>query len=375
MSLQRLLAVARKEIIQLRRDPRSLILAFILPLLLVVLFGYAISWDITNIQTAVLDRDGSQLSRKLVDAFRATGYFQVDRVLDSEAEIGPLLQRGDAQIVLVIPPDFSDLLSSAEKGGPPAPVQAVVDGSDANTATVILGYAEGVVRSFTDRAILEDLEIRPPLQADSRVWYNEELESRNMIVPGLVAVIMMIIAAMLTSLTIAREWERGTMEQLASTPVSRLEVVLGKLLPYLAIGMIDVATTSALGVLLFHVPFRGSAALLAVLSFFFLLGSLGLGMFISARARSQLLATQVAMIATFLPAFLLSGFMFAIEVMPRALRAVTFLIPARYFVVVTRGIFLKGVGIPVLHVQGLLMVAYAVVGLAAAVASFEKELR
>jgi ABC-2 type transport system permease protein len=324
----------------------------------------------------VLDRDGSQLSRKLIDAFRATGYFRVDRMLDAEDEIRPLLERSEAQIVLVIPPDFSDRISSAERGGgPPAPVQAVVDGSDANTATVILNYARGVVRSFADRAILQDLLVRPPLSSDTRVWYNEELESRNMIVPGLVAVIMMIIAAMLTSLTIAREWERGTMEQLASTPVSRLEVVLGKLLPYLAIGMIDVATTSVLGVALFDVPFRGSATLLMVMSFFFLLGSLGLGMFISARARSQLLATQVAMIATFLPAFLLSGFMFAIEVMPRALRAFTYLIPARYFVVVTRGIFLKGVGIPVLHVQGLLMVLYAVVGLAAAVASFKKELR
>jgi len=251
----------------------------------------------------------------------------------------------------------------------------VVDGSDANTATVILNYARGVMRSFSQRVILEGSGVQPPLRSDTRVWYNEELESRNMIVPGLVAVIMMIIAAMLTSLTIAREWERGTMEQLASTPVTRLEVVLGKLLPYLAIGMIDVASTSVLGVLLFDVPFRGNPALLMVLSFFFLLGSLGLGMFISARSRSQLLATQVAMIATFLPAFLLSGFMFAIEVMPRALRAFTYLIPARYFVVVTRGIFLKGVGIPVLHVQGLLMVLYAVIGLAAAVASFKKELR
>lgn len=380
MSLRRLLAVARKETTQLRRDPRSLILAFILPLLLVILFGYAISWDITDIETAVLDRDGSRQSRELIDAFRATGYFQVDRYLASEEEIGPLLQRGGAQIVLVIPPDFSDLLASATGGtgtggAPPAPIQALVDGSDANTATVVLNYARGVVRSFANRAILEGSRVRPPLEADSRVWYNEELESRNMIVPGLVAVIMMIIAAMLTSLTIAREWERGTMEQLAATPVSPLEVVLGKLLPYLVIGMVDVASASVLGVLLFDVPFRGSPALLMVLSFFFLLGSLGLGMFISARTRSQLLATQVAMIATFLPAFLLSGFMFAIEVMPTPLRAFTFLIPARYFVVVTRGLFLKGVGVTVLRVQGLTMVVYAAVGLAAAVRSFRKELR
>jgi ABC-2 type transport system permease protein len=195
-----------------------------------------------------------------------------------------------------------------------------------------------------------------------------------MIVPGLVAVIMMIIGAMLTSLTIAREWERGTMEQLASTPVSRLEVVLGKLLPYVGIGLIDVLIASVVGIVLFGVPFRGNPLLLLVLSFFFLLGALGLGIFISAVAKSQLLATQLAMVTTFLPGFLLSGFMFAIEVMPAPLQAITYLIPARYFLVVTRGIFLKGVGIEVLRVQGLLMIAFAILGLALATKMFRKEI-
>jgi ABC-2 type transport system permease protein len=187
-------------------------------------------------------------------------------------------------------------------------------------------------------------------------------------------VIMMVIAAMLTSLTIAGEWERGTMEQLVATPVSRLEVVVGKLLPYLAIGLIDVALAVILGVFLFGVPFRGNVLLLGVLSTAFLTGALGLGIFISAVARNQLLATQMAMIATYLPAFLLSGFMFAISVMPKPLQLVTFLVPARYFLVVTRGIFLKGVGIPVLHVQGLLMIAFAVLGLTLAVRAFRKEI-
>jgi ABC-2 type transport system permease protein len=222
---------------------------------------------------------------------------------------------------------------------------------------------------------LEGVRFTPPIEAQSRVWYNEELVSRNMIVPGLVAVIMMIIAAILTSLTIAREWERGTMEQLAATPVTRVEVVLGKLLPYLGIGLVDVVLSSVLGVVLFGVPFRGSVALLMMLSFLFLVGALGLGMFISAIARSQLLATQAAMLATFLPAFLLSGFMFSIETMPPVLQAVTHLVPARYFLVVTRGIFLKGVGIEVLMVQGLLMIAFAAVGLTLAIATFKKELQ
>jgi ABC-2 type transport system permease protein len=207
---------------------------------------------------------------------------------------------------------------------------------------------------------------------DSRVWYNEDLRSRNMIVPGLIAVIMMIIAAMLTSLTIAREWERGTMEQLASTPVTRVEVILGKLLPYVGIGMIDIAGTAVLGILLFNVPFRGSAMLLMILSLFFVIGAAGLGIFISAVARSQVLATQVALVATYLPALILSGFMFSIDAMPVPLRAFTYVVPARYFLVVTRGIFLKGVGIDVLRTQALLMIVFAIIGLALAVANFRK---
>ena len=195
-----------------------------------------------------------------------------------------------------------------------------------------------------------------------------------MIVPGLIAVIMSIIAAMLTALTIAREWERGTMEQLAATPVGRLEVVLGKLLPYLAIGFFDVVTIVVTGMLIFGTPFNGSVVLLGVLTMLFLVGALGLGMFISAAVKSQVLATQVAMVATYLPAVLLSGFIFDIASMPTFLRGVTYLIPARYFITVTRGILLKGVGADVLWVQAILMVVYAVVGLGLATMTFKKEL-
>jgi ABC-2 type transport system permease protein len=195
-----------------------------------------------------------------------------------------------------------------------------------------------------------------------------------MIVPGLVAVIMMIVAAMLTSLTIAREWERGTMEQLAATPVTRTEVVLGKMLPYVGIGLFDVFSVSAIGVVLFRVPFRGSPLLLVPLSIAFLVGALGLGMLISAVTRSQVLATQIAMVATYLPSFLLSGFMFDVNVMPKVLKWVTYFIPARYFLVVTRGIFLKGVGADVLFIQGLLMIAFGVAGFVAAVSAFRKEI-
>lgn len=368
--LPRLLAIARKEVIQLRRDSRSLVLAFLLPVLLVVLFGYAISWDVHDISTAVLDQDRSSRSRELLDAFQSSGYFRFDRTLEAPREIDALLDRGAVQVIVVIPHDFARELDAGRQ----AQLQVIVDGSDANTATIALGYAGGVVQSYSRRITLAGTRIRSPIETRTRVWYNEELLSRNMIVPGLVAVIMMIIAAMLTSLTIAREWERGTMEQLAATPVTRAEVVLGKMLPYVAIGLIDVVVVSVVGVLLFRVPFQGSPALLMMLSLAFIVGALGLGVFISAVARSQLLATQLAMILTFLPAFLLSGFMFSIQVMPAPLRAITYLIPARYFLVVTRGIFLKGVGADVLRVQGLLMIAFAVVGITAATRVFRKEL-
>jgi len=366
----RLFAMARKETIQLRRDWRSLVLAFVLPVILLVLFGYAITWDVNRIPMAVLDRDGTQASRELVSAFVASRYFTLEERIAHEREADALLISGKTLVVLVIPRGFATDLAS----GRSAPVQVLVDGSDANTASIAMGYTQAIAQRYATRILMETREIHLPLTAATRVWYNEELSSRNMIVPGLVAVIMMIIAAMLTSLTIAGEWERGTMEQLVATPVTRMEVVLGKLLPYLVIGMIDVAVSAALGVMLFGVPFRGSPFLLGMLSLAFLTGALGLGLFISAVARNQLLATQIAMVGTFLPAFLLSGFMFAISVMPKPLQAVTLLVPARYFLVVTRGIFLKGVGVHVLYVQGLLMIAFAALGLTLAARVFRKEI-
>lgn len=379
MSFTRLFAIARKEVLQLRRDPGSLAMGFLMPAILLVLFGYAISWDVSNIETAVLDQSRSPASRAVLDAFRASGYFADFRHLDRDAEIEAVLDRGEAQLVLVFPPDFAAHLADPAGSGP-ARLQAIVDGSDANTATIVLAYSQAIVHTWAtagrgaSRVVLEGRTFTPPITARSRVWYNEELKSRNMIVPGLVAVVMTVIAAMLTSLTIAREWERGTLEQLASTPVTRAEVVLGKLLPYLGIGLVDVAVATAIGVFLFDVPFRGSITLLAVLSTFFLVGALGLGIFISAVARSQLLASQMAMLSTFLPAYLLSGFMFAIEVMPAPLRALTYLVPARYFLVVTRGIFLKGVGLEVLYVQAGLMALFAAAGLTLAVRAFKKEI-
>jgi ABC-2 type transport system permease protein len=367
----RLFAIARKEAVQLRRDTRSLILAFVLPLFMVLFFGYAITWDVKDIRMAVRDQDWTPASRQLTEAFEASGYFTVDQRTDSYSEAAEAVNQGRVMAALVIPPGFERDLAA----GRPSPVQFLLDGSDANTATIAMNYADAIVTRYSVHATLQGRALPQVASAETRIWYNETLASRNMVVPGLIAVIMSIIAAMLTSLTIAREWERGTMEQLASTPVQAVEIVLGKLLPYLLIGFFDVAMVLTTGLLVFGVPFRGDPILLAGMSILFLLGALGLGIFISSVADSQIFAMQAAMVATYLPALLLSGFLFDIAGMPWILRVVTYLIPARYFVTVTRGVLLKGVGVEVLWPQAVFMLAFAVLGLTLATRVFKKEIR
>lgn len=368
VSLVRLLAIARKEVIQLRRDPRSVALAFVLPLIMLLIFGYAITLDITNIRVAVFDEDFSPQSRRLVDAFVASRYFTVADPLHRYAEIEAVLDGGRARLVLAIGPDFSADLEA----GRPALVQLLLDGSDANTASIAMNYADAIIGRYSAEAT--GRKRGAGVVVESRVLYNETLQSQAMIVPGLIAVIMSIIASMLTSLTIAREWERGTMEQLAATPVHRLEVIFGKLLPYLGIGLIDVAVTCVLAVGLFAVPLRGSVPLLFGMTVLFLLGALGWGIFLSALMRSQMLATQFTLVSTYLPALLLSGFIFAIASMPTALQAISYIVPARYFVIATRGIFLKGVGLDVLWHEAVGLAIFAAVGIALATRVFRKEL-
>lgn len=369
MNLGRLAAVTRKEIIQLRRDPRSLAMAFLVPAVMVVFFGYIINFDVKDIRLAIVDQDHTMASRELVQAFVGAGRFRVTARLDRPGDVDPLLLRGSIRMALIIPPGFERELASLR----PAPVEGIVDGADANTASISLNYATAIVTAYSTRVMLGRTQAMP-IALQSRVWYNESLESAPMIVPGLVAMVMMIIATMLTSLTVAREWERGTMEQLAATPVSRLEVILGKLLPYLGIGLIDVTAVVLLGMFVFQVPFRGNPLLLAAMALLFLLGSLGLGIFISAAVKSQLLATQTAMVATYLPSTILSGAIFDIASMPLALRAISVVVPARYFIVALRGVLLKGVGLNQLAAQGAAMLAYAVIGLGLAVRAFRKEI-
>src|SRR5690348_59502 len=312
-SIARLWAIARKEAIQLKRDARSLGLAFVLPVIMLVLFGYAITTDVEHITTAVVDRDHTPESRALTEAFSGSNYFMVKYTPQTDAGVEKLIDLAKVRVVIVIPERFSADL----KSGRAAPVELLLDGSDAKTANVARGYADAIARTYSQNATITARHGPAPVTAQGRVWYNETLDSAAMIVPGLIAVIMSIISAMLTSLTVSREWERGTMEQLAATPVSRAEVILGKLVPYLVIGLIDVAIAVLLGIFVFDVPFRGSLLTFTLGSTVFLIGVLGFGTLLSTNLKSQLLASQAAIFATYLPALLFSGFMYTISNMPK----------------------------------------------------------
>lgn len=376
MNLRRLSAMARKETLHVVRDPFSLGMALGIPLFLLLLFGYALTLDVDDVPIVILDRSGTAASRDFASRFTGSGWFSAGPPAASIKEVRAALDEGRVVAGLTIPREFADDLAA----GRTATVQLLVDGSDSNTATIALGYAEGVVRGFSESVRLARVAriggetVGPPLEVRARVWYDPELRSRNAIVPGLIAVIMMVIAALLTSLSVAREWERGTLAQLVATPVTPGEVVLGKLAPYFLVGMLDVTLAVIAGEVLFDVPFRGSRLLLFATAAVFLVGALSLGLAISILAKSQLVASQLAMVTTFLPAFLLSGFLFRVENMPAAMRAISRIVPATYFVTLLEGIYLKGTGLGELWRPFLLLAAFAAAMLFVARASFRKRL-
>lgn len=367
MKFLRIKAIAKKELIQIWRDPLSLAMAFLMPVMLLFIFGYAITLDVKNLKTVVYDLDKSSLSRELVDSFRASGYFTVVGNIHEQKEINAYLDSGKAFVAISIPKDFSEQV----KTGKNISIQIIVDGSDSNTATIALGYISAITEMYSQR--INGSRIKLIIDPRVRVWYNPELKSRNFIIPGLIAVIMAVITALLTSLTIAREWERGTMEQLISTPVKVPELILGKLIPYFFIGFIDVIFSILLAVFLFEVPLNGNPLLLMLLSSIFLFGGLSLGILISIAAKSQLVASQIAMIATFLPAFILSGFMFSISNMPEPLQIFTHIIPARYFVTILKGIFLKGSTLNFLMLEAGLLSVFGFFVFAVANKKFKKK--
>jgi len=376
MSLTRLFAVARKELLQILRDVRSLFIVMIMPVTLMLLFGYGVNLDLKGLPVYVLDQDGSQQSQDLLKHFQASRYFQIARVVNRYSDLTRALDSGEAKMGLVIPWNFSRHLSE----GGSVPVQALVDATDDNTANVLVGYAQGVIQGYSSQIQIDWLRRRgqsvqpAPVSVDTRTWFNENLESSAFIVPGVLALVMSVIGAFLTSLTIAREWERGTMEQLISTPVSAMEIMLGKLTPYFVVGMFDVGVCALIAIEWFKVPFRGSLVTLTISSALFMIVVLSMGFFISVLAKNQFAASQIALLTTFLPAFLLSGFLFAIDQMPVVLQWITRILPARYYVSVLKKIFLKGTPAAMLAADLIPLAAFTLLLGAVATHSFHKRL-
>jgi ABC-2 type transport system permease protein len=374
MKVRRIWAVARKEGIHIIRDWRSLAMGIAIPILLLILFGYALTLDVDEVPLVVWDQSGTQTSRDFISRFDGSPYFALRRFVQTYAEVERAIDAGEVLVALVIPVDFA----MDVEAGRVRRAQAIVDGSDSNTATIVLGYLETVARTYNQDLAIEQAArtsgrtVAAPLDLRPRVWFNADMESKNYIIPGLIAVIMMVIAAMLTSLTVAREWETGTMEQVISTPLKGSELILGKLLPYFGIGMLDVLVAVSMGEFLFEVPLRGNVALLFGMAAVFLAGALSLGMLISIVTKAQLLASQLAMVVTFLPAFLLSGFMYDISNMPRLIQAITHVVPARYFVSLLKGIYLKGLGLELLVLEAGLLAVFGLLVLLAANLAFKK---
>jgi ABC-2 type transport system permease protein len=363
MSYRRLRAIFIKELYHIVRDARSLWMALAVPVMMLLLYGYALSLDVDRVPTLIYDQDRTVQSRDLIRQFQGSRFFDIRGFVD---DYGPIQKAIDSNRVImgvVIPRDYSQKIGSGRE----APIQILLDGSDSNTASIVLGYAESLVRNYSLELRTDAMNRRggeqtvSPVDARLRVWYNSSLESKNYVVPGLIAVILQIIAALLTSLTIAREWEMGTMEQLLSTPLRPVEIVLGKMMAYFVVGVVDSAIALLVGLFIFGVPLRGSVLLLAVSTCVFLFGALFWGIFISTVSTSQLQAYQMGILSSFLPAFLLSGFVYSIETMPPVIQVITHIIPARYVVTIMKGVFLKGVGLEVLWGELGFLALYAAV--------------
>jgi ABC-2 type transport system permease protein len=357
--MRKALSVGRKEVRQILRDRRTLMILLFLPAFFLLLYGYALSWDIRHIRLAVDDRDRSADSRAIVSAFVNSGYFDLVATVRSPAEINRLMDRNDARVVLVIPPRLSADLHR----GRSVPVQILLNGDNANTATTVMGYALTILQneSARYRAASGTAAAFPLLRAEPRVWYNPQLRSTLFLVPGLIAYIMMITAVVSTALSIVREKERGTMEQVRMAPLDAASFVIGKTIPYFVVSLISVMAILLVAMILFDLPMRGSWLLLLFTVSLFLVGALGLGLLISSIADTQQVAFQMALLASFLPTLMLSGFIFPIASMPAVLRAITYLFPARYFLVALRGIVLKGVGVPIIWQQLVALSIYSAV--------------
>jgi ABC-2 type transport system permease protein len=378
MNLRRTMAMSRKELIQIRRDPRSLVIVLFLPLIQILLLGYGARLDANHIPVYVLDQEGSQDSQALLKAFQASPYFDVVKVVKNYHALVRAIDADQCKLGIVIPWNFSERLDDAGR----TEVQALVDGTDDNSAQLAEGYAEAVVDTyaanvqndwFARHGLSADATI--PLSVDYRTWFNEDLESKNFIIPGTVALVMALMGALLSSLTIAREWERGTMEQLIASPVTPLEIMVGKLIPYLLIGLADAAFCAIFAAGWFEVPFRGGLGVFFFTTTLFLVVILGIGYMISVATKSQLGASQYALLITLLPTSMLSGFAFPIDQMPTPIRVISYAVYSRYYVSALKRIFLGGATINDLIPEIAAMTIYALVIGFFATRAFRKQLQ
>jgi ABC-2 type transport system permease protein len=361
----------RKEFLELRQEPRLLAIVIMAPLLQLVMLGYAATTDVRNVPMVVLDQDRSAASRELVTRFQASGNFIVVADATSAGGIDAELDSGRAWIALTIPADYGERIATRQQ----AVVQLVADGTDANSTNVALGYAGALIAAYgRELAAPAGGPARPLVRADIRVWFNPSLESRDFMIPGILALVLLVVTTTLSSMAIVREKEVGTLEQLNVTPLARWELIVGKMIPYALLGMVDVLIVVAVAVGWFEVPLRGSFGLLLGMCLVYLLSTLGLGLFVSTISKTQQQAMMTTAFFFLLPMIFLSGFIFPIENMPAVIQPVTYLIPLRYFLVILRGIFLKGVGLEVLWPDAAALFVWGVAMLALATLRSSKRL-
>lgn len=361
MDWQRLKSIIRKEIIQIKRDRPSLIMGFVVPLVMLLIFGYAVTTDVEHIKTAVFDQSNSLQSRQLVDIFRNTGYFDPDIYVWNSNEMTELIDSGKARVGIIIPPDYAEKLHRNET----AQLQLLVDGSDPLVARTALSSAQVIAQTKSFDVKIKalrqaglNISFKPALDLRYRVWYNPNMESRKFNIPGLIGLIMQNITMLLTAFAMVRERERGTLEQLIITPVKPAELIIGKLVPYIGIAFLDILIILGFGVFWFNVPVNGSIVQLLCIAFLFLMAALGFGLFISTVAKTQLQAMQVGFMII-LPSVLLSGFMFPRESMPKLIQALGLAVPLTYFLRILRGIILKGVGFSYLWKDVLILAGFS----------------
>jgi ABC-2 type transport system permease protein len=374
--MKNILHIIRKEFLQLRQDRKMFGMSVLAPVFQLIILGYAATFDVSNIPMVVCDFDNSPFSRELVRSFTSTEYFRVVGYFNNTSEINNQLDDGHASIAVVIPRGFEKKIGAGQS----APLQVIADGTETSTAGIGLSYASIIVSRYTQNILLESLvkrgsvTIPASLSAEFRIWYNPELKSRNFMVPGVLGLLLMVMTMILTSLAIVKEKELGTLEQLVVTPIKPYQLIIGKLAPFFLIGVVDVILVVFFASLIFSLPVKGGVLLLLLLSLIFLMTTLGLGLFVSTISRTQQQAMMTAIFFFMLPMMFFSGFVFPIENMPTIIQYVSYIIPLRYYFIIVRGLFLKGVGMSILWTQALALLIFGSVILSLSVMRFQKRL-